>query len=731
MLWDLFHLQPVYDIPSVGPQSQAASSVGLGDESSFMFNNFSSTVGNRRYHVAWSPCLPAVISTCSFDRSVQFYSLSGAKSKLGRAPKWLRKPVGASFGFGGKLATFDNHPNAVADTKKGSSSGSVEVKLYQVVENPELVTISNAFQEALTKADYPGYCSYKAEVVNSHFDRQIWELMKIICFEKSAREGLLKYLGFDANDINAITNDYIANVVGQRDSKLNSLMQNTFSSTANELTEVLASKVRDARIDLSELVENVITAEEAEPIIRQALVIGNFSLAVNCCIEAGLMTEALLLAQCGDNDLWLKTQQIYFERTKHKKFFLGILQSIIKNELMEYVESSDLSKWKETLAILSTYGKSEEFPVLCEKLGERLYTEQNDLLSSTLCYMCAININQTIANWIINLKQSIYSNNNNVDIYALQEFIEKVIIYTQYNSQGTENPSPPQLSDECMYFFTEYSKLLASQGKTNVAAKYLKSNTLDEQILRDRIYHSEYLKPMGSRPPPFPFESVVVNAAVQVDPKSQVPNQVHAKARGASIDKTHQQPTNAAPHQKAATHVPQATQQKAAMVPQAHQQGIVQAAVQSQAQTTSQQPIQAQQHIPVASPQTPQLPPGWLQLVDPSSGRPYYVDQATGQSQWDPPAPITAPLAPVVQVPQATMAAPATVSHSPQLKEEVIQQPQPVPIASKAMPTTSSPSPAAAVSSSQSNDSSVAAIQNMFNELQGTFHNIDFPHLQS
>lgn len=60
-----------------------------------------------RYHVAWSPCLPAVVSACSFDRKVQFYSMAGAKSRIGRAPKWLKKPSGATFGFGGKLISFD------------------------------------------------------------------------------------------------------------------------------------------------------------------------------------------------------------------------------------------------------------------------------------------------------------------------------------------------------------------------------------------------------------------------------------------------------------------------------------------------------------------------------------------------------------------------------------------------------------------------------------------------
>jgi protein transport protein SEC31 len=619
-----------------------------------------------------------------------------------------------------------------------------------VVENPELVTISNLFQEALAKGDYPAYCTHKTEVTNSHFDQQIWALMKIICFDKSAREGLLKYLGFDSVEINAITSDYVATVTSRRDSKLNTLMG---SSPSLHLTEELSVKAQEANINLNELVSNVLTANEAEPIIRQALVIGDFTLAVNCCIEAGLMTEALLLAQCGDNALWLQTQQIYFERTKQQKFFLSILQSIIKSELMEYVASSDLNKWKETLAILSTYGKSEEFPILCEKLGERLFQEKDDLLSSTLCYMCAINIHQTIDHWIINLKQRISANGNNVDIHALQEFIEKVIIYTQYNAQGGagvgagagENQpaaattgaaaaaaagvtSTVQLSNECLYYFTEYSKLLASQGKTSVAGKYLKSNTLDEQILRDRIYHSEYLKPMGSRPPPFPFESVVVNTTAQIAPQSQVPSQVHNKTRSGSVDKSLPQQqvigggvnNPAKQAQGVSAHMPQAHQAQGG-IPQAHQ------AVQKQ---PSQQTIQQQQHIPVAPAaptQAPQLPPGWIQLVDPASGRPYFVDQATGQSQWDAPV-APQPVAPVLPVPQ--LAAPTSSQQTfhqaaaAQHREEMPTQPAAV---TAFTPAAAAVSPVAAavmanptpVVTDGGSDSSVAALQNMFNELQG------------
>lgn len=48
------------------------------------------------------------------------------------APKWLRKPVGASFGFGGKLLTFNNGglDGSNPTEKKGKILFNVRVYCY-------------------------------------------------------------------------------------------------------------------------------------------------------------------------------------------------------------------------------------------------------------------------------------------------------------------------------------------------------------------------------------------------------------------------------------------------------------------------------------------------------------------------------------------------------------------------------------------------------------------------
>lgn len=55
----------------------------------------------------------------------------------------------------------------------------------------------------------------------------------------------------------------------------------------------------------------------------------------------------------------------------------------------------------------------------------------------------------------------------------------------------------------------------------------------------------------------------------------------------------------------------------------------------------------------------PPLPPGWEQINDPASGRPYFCNRSTGETSWTPPA------APVIQQPAPAMAPAPTPAAAP------------------------------------------------------------------
>ena len=50
--------------------------------------------------------------------------------------------------------------------------------------------------------------------------------------------------------------------------------------------------------------------------ISQALLVGDFSHAVDLCISGNLMSEAIIIAKSGGEELYNKTQQLYFDNNK-------------------------------------------------------------------------------------------------------------------------------------------------------------------------------------------------------------------------------------------------------------------------------------------------------------------------------------------------------------------------------------------------------------------------------
>jgi protein transport protein SEC31 len=680
IMWDLFSLQPVYELPCKEAASASSNMYGHHDNNSgSVFGGLASSASHRRYHFSWSPTIPAVASASSFDRKVQFFSLTGARTKNGRAPKWLRRQVGATFGFGGKLVTIENVQTAAStNNKKNAQFG--RLKIHQVAENPELTTSSDFFHEHFSTGKFKEYCEIKSNS-DDISSQQVWRLMNVICYGKNPREELLTYLGFDSATITATAQAYLASKQpateapvqanganspfvataafgspGNAEDVFGSTPDATSTSPVKESVAAPSLPTPEQSAKTAELLEFIKASEVAEPNILNAIIVGNFELAVDCCLSAGLLAEALLLSQCGGADLRAKTQAAYFEKQRAKFQFLNVLHAVIKNQLMDYVVRSDLLRWKETMAMLSTYGKSEEFPSLCEALASRLEIESGDRSSATLCYMCAANVARVVQFWTEEL-DSANLRHGKVDTLALQDYVEKILIFTQANPVS-------KLPEECGRYFANYAELLANQGRLSQAMTYLKSDAQPVAILVDRLYHAGN-KPVGSRPPTFPFQRIQVEATINASTNAVLPSAAGTKAAPSSSAAI----VTAGANRNVGASSTGAIATQSAVNPvnspspfQTHHSQSVQQQQVNQAQATASVAASA----PVA-PTTPTLPPGWLQLHDANTNMFYYVNQATGQSQWEPPA--------------MAIEAPAQVNYQQQVEQQhqpQVQQPQPV-----------------------------------------------------
>jgi protein transport protein SEC31 len=537
----------------------------------------------RRYDVQWSPIRRGVASTCSLDRKVQAHSILGISGKSGRPPKWLRPSSSVSFGFGGSIVSCG------AENKI--------VSLSTVVEQPQLQQVSQTFEATIESTNVIDFCKDLARKARDPGEAQLWGFMQVI-FETNARQELLDHLGFDPT---AIAN---AAAAYKEDATTNG---------------VAGMSLTDA--------PKVGMSKSAEEMVKKALLVGNFEAAVDCCFRVGNLADALVLASCGGADLWAKTQARYFEVESSKRPFLSIVSAVIHTQLEELVQFSNPKNWHETLAILSTYGKSDDFPTLCIALGDLLETS-GDPRSASLCYMCSLSLDKAVKFWRAQLD---LANNKKktggMDLLALHEFVVKVSVFLK--AAGPSAVLDPKDAE----LFSKYAEKLSEQGLLVAAAKYCKGEGEDSKILRDRLYRSKAspacLAAMGGSPPEFPFTLANIqqsrgqtSGAATREAQQQ---QAAAAAAAAAIQQSNQQTSQQSTTQQSGV------RQEPAGATSSNGQKSQNSQQQQYSQQTAAQTAQPTQ----AAPDT--LLAGWIAIQDPSSGNMYYANQTTGETTWEKP----------------------------------------------------------------------------------------------
>ncbi|XP_074680018.1 protein transport protein Sec31A isoform X8 [Strix aluco] len=507
------------------------------------------------FDIQWCPRNPAVLSAASFDGRISIYSIMGGSTDglrqkqvdqlsssfgnldpfgtgqplpplqlpqqtvpqsvvlpLKKPPKWIRRPVGASFSFGGKLVTFENaksqqQPGIQQQQQQEQQRHHVYVS--QVVTEKEFLARSNQLQEAVQSEGFVSYCQTKIDMAQADFEKNVWAFLKVN-FEEDSRVKYLELLGYRKDDLRKKIVSAL-NKEGLADGDLGETLAESDESVPNEGDEgqateeqLLGERVKDHKQETEDLGSakktfNISVSGDVDGLITQALLTGNFESAVDLCLHDNRMADAIILAISGGRELLSRTQEKYFAKMQSK--ITRLITAVVTKNWKEIVQSCDLQNWREALAAVLTYARPDEFAALCDLLGNRLESEGDSLLQTQacLCYICAGNVEKLIACWT-------KAQDGNSPL-SLQDLIEKVVILRKA-VQLSQTVDPNVVGALLAEKMSQYANLLAAQGSIAAALTFLPANTNQPNImlLRDRLCRARGELPVGQEALKAPYE---------------------------------------------------------------------------------------------------------------------------------------------------------------------------------------------------------------------------------
>ena len=130
--------------------------------------------------------------------SADFNRYAGAANTLSlkQPPKWLRTPVGASFGFAGKLVSVSNLPSA-----QGKPQSQV-VHLRKIITEPELIERADKLQTAVDEKALQAFAEERVQSTASTPAEEGWKAL-LSLFKADSRDELVTLLGFSKSEIAA------------------------------------------------------------------------------------------------------------------------------------------------------------------------------------------------------------------------------------------------------------------------------------------------------------------------------------------------------------------------------------------------------------------------------------------------------------------------------------------------------------------------------------------------
>ena len=460
------------------------------------------------FDVSWCPRNPAVIASASFDGRVSVYSLMGGQQQVrpntnltdsfGQAglgdipgqtlptpqvtcqlkspPKWLRRPCGASFGFGGKLVTCD----------------SSEKRLYlsKVVTEPALIDSSVKLETSLSVGNFQEFCQAKLMSPGSSEKAKVWQFIEA-SFGQQCDQQFLKLLGIHLEELTTQLKTMLkpASQNGAAGDVSNSIAGMDINASTDEFDMIASQAVPEEPVLPTTLDRTFsLKRDQSSPDgqLTIALLAGDIELAVDIAINQNRFAEALILSIRGGQELLSKTQAKYFQEAAKAggSESLALLEAVAMEDWQKLVNNCDLNSWKEVLAAVLTYTDVNTKYALAGQLGGRLAARGGveNMVEAMQCYLVAGDLDSLVSTWI-----QLGSDDTTA---SLQDLVELAVVSRAAVSQrGLARVSAP--GGDLSAALGKYATLLAGQGSLSTAMAYLPDDTVagdkDLSELKERL----------------------------------------------------------------------------------------------------------------------------------------------------------------------------------------------------------------------------------------------------
>ncbi|THH20311.1 hypothetical protein EW146_g1016 [Bondarzewia mesenterica] len=179
---------------------------------------------NWAFQVQWCPRNPDLLATACFDGTIGIHSIQSTNTStsgelpavtpkpdatlsLKQPPKWLRRPVSSSFGYGGQLVSVSNLPSAQGRHQSGV------VHLRKIVTEESVIDRANKLRVAIDAQNLSALAAERSSeaATKAEESAESWKAL-LSLFQTNSRDELVTLLGFSKSEIAARVADAVENL---------------------------------------------------------------------------------------------------------------------------------------------------------------------------------------------------------------------------------------------------------------------------------------------------------------------------------------------------------------------------------------------------------------------------------------------------------------------------------------------------------------------------------------